>query len=496
MEVFILMRRFLTGAAGAALILLFSLIKAPCGAEAAANVVSGSGITIASGSAITYVRVNYSTEDVRINASKQIYYAPLKKASDITAKATDLVAAAVDPNSPGAYLIDISTLSASKANYLGIAETNVSTDGKTVPVTCIPINATQKKITFNIAWGQEGAVAEGYRILDSVAITEFSGVNVVYDRNTSVETEGHKRLNAANLDIEWRKGSNCAWESLSDLTSVRWASMVNSGAIIYMRVAARDDQTNIPGHRYSKEVKIKLTITKPTTLKLDTSKLTVNLKNGSQFRLAGSTNVNDWRTVLPYNANGTSKKALRPASSAAVLFDPYKESTSEKRTYVSVDEIRSLIGGTATDKTKPVTIETRIAATTTKPAARPALIVIPAQAGAPSASLSKVADGYLVSTITKASGDDDTPGYEYFICLLSDYNSGYIDMATVKWFAVRSGSELKRSLKCSYTTSTGQRREVYMNSVGAVLLIRRKGVAASSKVAGVLASEPARITIP
>lgn len=449
--------------------------------------VSGSAIDGLSGKP----KVLYEDEVIQINSSKPIYYAILKKETDTGAKVADFIEASYDRLGM-LYYIDISNLSASKDCYVGLA-TNLTpgADGL-VPVASVKVSANDKKINFLLNWGVEGEeFANGDEIIQCVEITNQSGVLTRY-AHVAV-TEGNTTiLNNRKLQIQWRKGANCDWKDIDDLKYYTWENMKNSGAVVYFRLDAINDTDEEDGRRYSKENKIKLTITKAPTVKIDVSKLTLAVKNGTQFRVKGQ---EKWYTILPYNTNSTNTKLMREKN-AVGLFDPYTESTKNKASTISIEEIKDTVGFVPVSTGSSLTLEIRTAATTKRPASRITEIEIPMQGSAPTLSgVTKKATSsgfnYAVGTIAATDTLLQNPAYEYAIVYKADYVSGTVDMSSLKWATANSGkTEIKDSTQSTYYLIDGTRKNgLRADSGDALLLIRRKGKTASKQNPLVLASQ-------
>lgn len=437
---------------------------------------------------ISYVHILYESEEIMVSSNAQVYYAPLKKASDTTAKPADMIMAAKVSDSM--YLIDISNLSAAKTNYIGITNKLSADKDGLYPVMNYEIAANQKKITFNLNWGAEGDTAYGSNIIKNVVVNNNDSTTVTYE-HTAVVSDTVRPI--SELKIQWRKGANCAWSDISTLSSARWESMKTSGAILYLRLAAVNGSDTVKGCRYSKENKIKIAITKATAVKLDVSKLNVTIKNGMQVRETGKTT---WSTILPFNNKSTTASAVRSATLAAVPFDPYKESTSEKVNYMMIEEVYKLISYTppATSGTS-ISIDTRIAATTKKPASRVSTLKIPYQYEAPVVKAAGTATEINIISVTNGPSDKVSGNYEFVVVDKTDLSANKVEFAEIKWSAIKTGTVLKKSaVKNIYKKTDGSRKTVTLSDANAVVLVRRKGIGASKKQpTAVLASKYAVI---
>lgn len=433
--------------------------------------------------------VMYSTEEIEIAATKPVYYAILKKDTDKGVKASELIPAAANDYG-GYYYVDISTVSASKEAYIGITTTLTPGSDGLVPVLNIPVHANDKKIVFNVNWAAEGIDANGYGILQSVVITNNSSQTISYEHTTTVTTTVK---NIKSLDIQWRKGANGDWHDISQLTRVRWESMKNSGAVVYFRLDAKDQGKEVEGRRFSKENKIKCNITKATSVKLDVSKLTITLKNGMQFRPTGT---NNWYTLLPYSSASKTETLIRTVKGTA--FDPFTENTLVKASFIPIDDLYTTLAVSGPSVGSSMVFDVRIAATAKKSASRISTVSIPGQADAPEASVWNGTDGCKISGLKPNAADKlvESPAFEYFIAKRADAQGNFIDMTTVKWATVKEGTLLKSNCKGVYTSTKNGRVEAKITDSDAVILIRRRGVAASSKNEAVLASKYLILTIP
>ncbi|MCR5323436.1 MAG: hypothetical protein K6E85_09225 [Lachnospiraceae bacterium] len=443
------------------------------------------------------VQVKYTTEEVEVTSTKKLYYAILKKDSDVGAKPADLIAAA-NGGLGNTYLIDFSTISSSKACYIGLATTTIAGSDGLVPVTNVTIAPTQRKIVFNVDWSVEGSEAKNNRIFTSVEVTGNDSVTTKYIQGTATQTN---EKSISELSIQWRKGMNTAWESTSNLTNVKWDSMKTGGAVVYFRLDAKDsgvanpNAANVPvdaGYRYSKENKIKMSITRATAFKLDVSKLTLNFKNGTQFRVSGAA---DWITVLPYLASSTKTDSAIRDTTNKTAFDPNKENTQVKVSYLSVAEVKKALGSTAPAADQPIILETRIAATPKKTASRIGTVTIPVQAEAPKAEIVHDGKQWTVNGISIAD-TSVAANFEYTLADADDVKNEKINLTMVKWSSIKNGTSLKDTAKSTYTTLDKSRKTVNITDANAVLLIRRKGVTASSKTKAALASKYVSLKIP
>lgn len=436
---------------------------------------------------VSYVHVLYKTEEILIGSDKQVYYAPLKKATDTTAKPADMIMAS--KVSDGVYLIDISNLSSSKTNFIGITNKLSADSNGLYPVMNYEIPANQKKITFNLNWGAEGATATGIKLIKNVIINNNDSTTVTYE-HTATATDTVRPI--TELKIQWRKGANCDWSDIGTLSTAKWESMKTSGAILYLRLAAVDGSDTEAGCRYSKENKIKIAVTKATAVKLDVNKLNLTIKNGMQLRMTGK---DTWSTILPFSNKSTMTSAVRNATLSAVPFDPYSESTSEKVSYLMVDEVYKILSYTPpTTGGTSIEIDTRIAATTKKPASRASTMKIPYQYEAPVVKAAGTSTEINIISITNAPTDKVSGNYEFFVADKTDISSEKIEFAEVKWSAIKTGTVLKKSaVKTIYKKTDGSRRTVNLSDANAVVLVRRKGIAASKKNSAVLASQYAII---
>lgn len=435
--------------------------------------------------------VLYKTEEIEVNAVKQVYYCPIKGSTVTSAKPSDLIPAA-KKGTFELYYIDFSTISASKENYIGITTTTAPGADGLVPVMPVKIGAYQKKVEVNLKWGAEGDEASENGIVSSVVITNFDNTVVTYD-HSGTNNETVKKI--ADLPLQWRKGANGEWQDISNLANYKWESMKNAGAVVYFRIDAIDQTGQKEGQRYSKEVKVKLATTKTPSLKLDSSKLIVGLKNGMQFRVSGS-GPDAWKTILPFNAAATTEKALRDIT-LKTTFDAYSEATKAKQSYLGIDELYTALGIPEPTGTQGVSIDYRIAATTKKPASRVGVLTIPPQSAAPTAKVSYSSKGYLVEGITKDSSDlTENAAFEVTIVNETDLSSDKFDMASVKWSTVKNGTVLKPALKATYVLKDGARKTILITDKDSVILIRRKGISGSAKKATVMASKYLKLAVP
>ena len=451
-------------------------------------------------SGISTVTVRYSSEELEVVTTRKLYYAVLKKAADTGAKPAEVIPAAGGNSSAsggGTYIIDFSVLSSSKDCYIGLSTSAEAGSNGLVPMHSVTLAASERKIVFNPNWSIEGTAAGGTSVLSSVVVTNTDSTTVTYVNGTP---SGESQKSISLLSIQWHKGVNGIWQPISTLSSARWESMKSSGATVYFRLdalnsataAANTTGTGQTGHRYSKENKIKLNTSKASNIKLDVSKLTVGFKNGMQFRVSGQTN---WVTILPYSGSSTITATAIRSNSGSATFDPYTENTQVKITYLSVADVLNALGTTAPAAGQSVTLEVRTAATTKKPASRISTLTIPAQAAAPTATVTYGDKGWTVSNLA-APDTSVAANFEFALVFNTDVTNNKIDMSTLKWSAVKNGTVLKNTQKGTYTTIDKSRRTVTITDADAVLLIRRKGVTGSAKAAAALASRYVVIQIP
>lgn len=442
-------------------------------------------------SGIVTAYVLYENEEIEVNSTQPVYYAVLKKATDTTVKPTELVEAA-RKGTYDLYYIDVSTLAPGKDAYVGISNTNTPNSDGVVEVVNVPVRACTSKAEFNLFYAAEEGKAKGRDLVYSVVVTNPDKTVVTYD-HSGKNNDTVKDIN--NLPIQWRKGTNCDWKDIDELKKVDWDAMKNSGALIYFRIGAINQTGQKEGQRYSKEYKVKLAITKAPTIKLDVNKLSLGLKNGMQFKLVQGDALS-WQTVLPMVNDSNVEEAVRNPA-AKTLYDPYTEGTKTKKTSVSLDKIFETLAIAAPEAGKTVAIEYRIAATTKKPASMSNVIIIPYQCEAPTGSLG-VDPGIIKLSSVMCDPEDKTlnPAYEYIIVLENDLTKNDFDMETAKWAAIKQGGVIKVSAKSAYVTKSGLKRTVSIGDIGAVMLLRRKGISGGNKKEDILASKYVKLEIP
>nr|MCR4721366.1 hypothetical protein [Lachnospiraceae bacterium] len=433
---------------------------------------------------ISQIQLQFRNEEVIVVSNAQVYYAQLKKATDVTAKPADMIPAA--KSSDTTYLIDISCYSPAKDLYLGITNKLTEDSNGLYPVMNCKIPSTYKKVVFNVNFAAEGDAASGNGILKNVIISNKDGTTVTYD-HTATPTEQSRPI--SELNIEWRKGNNCSYSNINTLTPSVWESMKTSGAILYLRLGAVDSLLNGEGRRYSQESKIKLAIVKSKPLKVDVTKLSVPITNGMQVRLKGNSS---WVTILPYNGKSTLTKALRDPSKVTGAFDPYNESTSEKVKDISISDLFTMVGyDIASNPPTSVGFEVRVAATTKKPASRISSFKVPYQYPAPVVEAKKSGADVMIASVTNSPDDKVSGKYEYTIVDKADLDANNFIVSQVsKWYTVKSGTVLKSGagIKGTYTRKDGSRKTVILGDTGSVVLVRRSGIKESKKNAAVLAS--------
>ena len=435
--------------------------------------------------------VLYETEEIEVNSTQKVYYTVLKNNTAYTVKPSELIPAA-RKGTFDIYSIDISTLAAGKTAYIGIATTLTPNSDGVVDIMIVPVAAMPKKVDFNMNYAAVGDKAKGRNLLYSVVITDADGTVVTYDHSGR---NNEKIKDIKLLNIQWRKGSNCDWLDIDELTKVIWDSVCASGATLNFRIGAINQTGQKTGQRYSKEVKIKLTVTKTPSVKIDVNKLSVSFKNGMQFRLAGADDLS-WKTVLPFQGKSSEPSVIR-TSAAVGDFDPYTEDTKTKVSAVAISDIYKALSINEPVGEETVKIEYRTAPTTKKTASFVGTLEIPSQAAAPTVTIGSDAVSVKLSTVASALTDKTlNPAYEYLIVMNEDLAPGKTDMTAMKWTAIKQGGLIKNTAKNSYTLLNGTKRAVSYTDKGAVLLFRRKGVAASAKTTTVLASKYVSVTPP
>ncbi len=452
---------------------------------------------------ITSVYVLYETEEIEVKvdtSSRKVFYAPLKSNLVTGVKPAELIPAA--PSATGMFnYIDISTISAAKDSFVGVTTTTEAGEDGLVPVHVVKIAAYEKKFNVNIDWSYEGQPNSfsGLKVLRSVEIVAQSGDAITYYQ-PGEGTPKDGRIENGFLQLQWRKGINGKWKDFEkDMSYTDWTSMKEAGALIYIRIDAKNQTPADPGRRYSKELKVKIPVTKAPSAKVDVNKLDTNLKNGMQFRLHGST-TGKWYTILPYNSKSTVKAAVREVN-LATLFNPYKEDTAEKMNSISIRALTSVL---YRDTPMPVSlasidVDIRVAATVKKPASRVGMLSIPIQGTAPTVTeFKKINDTtYKVGDIKATDSSVASPLFEYALVRKADYDANLVNFSTVKWSPIKPGTEIKNTAKGDYyRNGDASRISVPITESGMAILIRRKGVNGSAKAKAVLASNCCAIVVP
>lgn len=440
------------------------------------------------------VNIVHSDEEIQVTSSKQIYYATAKY-STLSLKESYLLPAAKEEN--GKYLIDFSSISGSKESYIGITNDLTADEKGMVPVTVIKIPAASKKVVFNIDWAEDNA--KKMDIFQSILVTNAENTVITYRDLASGETATDTLKSINDLSVEWKKGVNGTWESITSLTAAKWQSCINSKTTVYFRLAA--DDTN--GSRMSKEIKIKATTSSTPSVKIDVSDLSISIKNGMEYRFEGS---DKWNTVLPYSSKGSYTAYLLGGKN---VFDPSEHITNEKISALTISQLKTAENNSTfvvsgSDLGKPslgtdgaVTLDIRLAATTKKPASQFKTITIPGQADAPTAQITTATGStitYTFSSITKAA--DDIKGESAFECLMiAESDIAKLDMTKASWTSVKVGSKLTSNSKSTFELSDGTRKTYTLSENGVVILLRRKGTSLSSRSEAVLSSEYVKLTV-
>lgn len=453
---------------------------------AVALIVSGNTAVKADPATGAAVTVSYINEEITITSPQQIYYTVLKKADATTVKLSTLLEAVKFDTDK--YLIDFSTVASTKESYIGYTTAAPGADTtETTTVSVVTLIPSVKKCVYTIDWAKEDAA--GYGILKKVVVTGADNNTVTYESGTFTETADHKMLTEEKLPLQWRKGANGSWKSLGTLTNAQWKSMQVSGAMLYLRVNAAES----PALRYSKEFKIKVARGKAPVFKVDISRLTIPIKNGTQYRIAGST---EWQTIIPYSAKGT----MTGASIEGSRYDT-SMATNVKVKTLTLDEIMGTVPYTMREAGTTggaITIEVRNAATVSKPASFTSKISFPLQANAPVCSVKRDSDALNIEKLEKSANDANSASlnFEYIIISKADYDAGKLSLETAVWKGIKQSEKLKLSTGCTLTLSDGTKKTYKLSDAGVYILVRRKGIAASSKAPALLASEYAKIEVP
>lgn len=435
--------------------------------------------------------VLYETEEIEIDATKKVYYCVIKGPEVKGVKPAELVPA-TKKSTYEMYYIDFSVINATKDAYIGIATTLTPGSDGLVPVQCVTVLANEKKIEIYPDYCAAGFNAQGYALIKKVVLTLNSGAVITYDHSG---TNGSEVRKIETLDLQFKKGANGSWKSISELENVIWETMKTSGATIYFRINASNQNIQKEGRRYSKEVKVKLAISKAPAGKLDTSKLTVNLKNGMQFRLAGESDT-AWKTVLPFDALSKTEEPIRDTT-LTKLFEAGKESTNKKINEITLSDCFKALGVLEPTGTEVVEIEYRVAPTEKKAPSRVGTITISSQKEAPVVVLTASDKGVKFESIL-SHADDKTlnPAYEYLLVKEEDLNSKKVRPENCRWTAAKQGAVLKPATKGSYVLLDGSKRDVLLSDTGVVMLVRRKGVNATAKTSAILATKYIQLEIP
>lgn len=432
------------------------------------------------------VTVSYTNEEITITSPQQIYYTVLKKADATTVKLSTLLEAVKSDTDK--YLIDFSTVASTKESYIGYTTTAPGADTTaTTTVSVVTLIPSVKKCVYTIDWAKEDAA--GYGILKKVAVTGADNNTVTYESGTVTETSDIKMLTEEKLPLQWKKGANGSWKSLGTLTNAQWKSMQVSGAMLYLRVNAAES----PALRYSKEFKIKVARGKAPVFKVDISRLTLPVKNGTQYRVAGAS---EWQTILPYSTKGTMTCAAIEGSKYDISM-----STNVKVKTLTLDEIMGTVPYTmqaAGTTGGAVTIEIRNAATVSKPASFTTKLSFPLQANAPVCSVKREADVLNIEKLEKSVNDmgSASMNFEYLIISKADFEAGKLSMENATWKSIKQSEKLKLSTSCNLTLKDGSKKTYKLSDTDTFILVRRKGIAASSKAPALLASEYAKIEVP
>ena len=443
----------------------------------------------ADGVVATYVL--YETEEIEIDSTKKVYYCVIKGPEVKGVKPTELIPASKN-GTYEMYYIDFSVISSAKDSYIGIATSLTPGADGLVPVQCITLLGNEKKVEVFPDYCAAGFNAEGYGVISKVVLTMNDGKVITYDHSG---TNGAEIRKIQTLDLQFKKGANGQWKSISELKNVTWETMKSSGATVYFRINAENQNIQKTGRRYSKEVKIKLAVSKAPAGKIDSSKLTINFKNGMQFRLSGGLDTS-WKTVLPFDALSKTEDPIRDVN-IAKLYEAGKENTSTKTNEITLADCYKALGVVEPTGTEIIEVDYRMAPTEKKAASRSGTIALMAQMDAPVVVLTADAKGVKFESIL-SHADDKTlnPTYEYMILLADDLSAKKVRPESCKWSAAKLGAVLKPATKGSYVLIDGSKKDVLLSDSGVVMLVRRKGVNASSKAATVLASKYLQLDIP
>jgi len=246
-------------------------------------------IALAAGS-VTIKTVDYQEENIIVNnnGNTKIYFAT---ENDAAKNSWDMIPA--DVNSDDTTTIDFSWLSPTVEQVLIIkGEDNVQRR--------VILKPRAKRLEISISYDKMDSLGKSQTIgsLLNIMTTEGTAVNpIIWD------------------DLEWRKGTNGSWKSVSELTVALLEKLQVKGADLYFRIKAVNDNSANPdgtnGRRASGEVRLK--IAKQTTtgsISVDGEKFNAQIRYGKEYRVTYNGTTTNWTKITDKSVKAVSFKDM------------------------------------------------------------------------------------------------------------------------------------------------------------------------------------------
>jgi len=262
--------------------------------------------------------INYAEEKIEVAAVSGATYYQVVKADSVNAVKDNawIKAAKDETNVARPYVIDISALANNKDSFVAVAGAPDAEEATEV----FTVKALVKSMKVALNYKVESVTNGLYEVISKVDLTPVTGDKSEVTTNISQK-----------VTLGWKRGANGVWKDDEEFTTTEWQMMKNSNSTLYLRAEKLgEDET-----RFSKEVKVKVPKTaKAPSVKVDFKKGTVSIKNGMEFRLAGSNGA--WITVAP-----KAKSSDTTASETAFL---NVASTKIAKSALTMAELKEALG--------------------------------------------------------------------------------------------------------------------------------------------------------
>jgi len=293
--------------------------------------------------------IDYENEKIDVAAvSGATYYQIVKDEDGSGLKANAWIKAAkAENNGARPYVIDISALANNKDSFIAVAGDPNAEDATEV----FTVKALVKSMKVTLNYKVEVVTDSLYDVIAKVDVTPVKGDKKSVD--SAIDSQ---------VTLGWKRGANGDWKAASEFKTTEWQMMKNSNTTLYIRAEALGGENT----KFSKEVKVKVPKTaKAPTVKVDLKKATVAIKNGMEFRVAGSNGK--WITV------GASAKNTDTEASTTEFLNVAK--TTIKKSALTMDELKKALGD-AYKAGEALNLEVRTSATDKKFMSYAALVEI------------------------------------------------------------------------------------------------------------------------